>query len=94
MSSAMSSRQAFASLSTRSGRLRSRSNETAQRSRVRGATACSGALTVTVVSAETDLPRSSTTLQVTVIAPAAAPVVLSVAVAVFPVTVPAVVAYE
>jgi len=65
-----------------------------QRSRVTGAAACAGALTVTVVPAEADVPRSSTTLQVMVIAPGEAPVVFSVAVPVLPVTVPAVVEYE
>jgi hypothetical protein len=91
----MSSRQAFASLSTRSGRLWSRSKERLQRLRTSGvATATCGAVTVTIVVAEADLPRSSTTLQVTVITPGSTPAVLNAAVALLFVRLPPVAEYE
>ena len=68
----MSSRQPLASLSTRTGRLRSRSKETLQRLRVEGAGGTGGgggAVIPTEVVAVACLPRSSTTLQVTVTVP-------------------------
>src|SRR4051812_35401642 len=88
---AISSRQALASLSTRAGRLLSRSKLIEHIACVVGAGGGVGATTVTVVVAEADWPLSSTTLQVTVIVPGAAPVVVSVAVEVLPLTEPAVV---
>src|SRR6202453_4743748 len=85
----ISSRQALASLSTRAGRRASRSKLIEQRALVVGAGGGGGAFTVTVVLADAVCPLSSTTLQVTVIVPGAAPVVLSVAVEVLPDTEPA-----
>ena len=61
-----------------------------QRLLVEGAGGGAGALTVTVVVCDAVCPLSSTTLQVTVIVPGAAPAVLNVAVDVLPVTDPAV----
>jgi len=55
-----------------------------------GAGGGAGATTVTVAVQEAVWPLSSTTFAVTVMVPGAAPVVLSVAVEVFPVTEPAV----
>src|ERR1700760_4295382 len=86
----MSSRQALASLSTRVGRLASRSKLIEQRLLVSGFTTGGGALTVTVVVAEAVCALSSTTLQVTVIVPGATPVVVRVAVDVLPLIEPAV----
>src|ERR1700712_1564040 len=77
---AISSRQALASLSTRAGRRLSRSKLIEQRADVVGTGGGVGATTVTVVVCDADWPLSSTTLQVTVIVPGAAPVVLRVAV--------------
>ena len=54
------------------------------------AEAAAGAFTVTVVVAEAVWPLSSTTLQVTVIGPGAAPAVDSVAVELLPLIEPAV----
>ena len=85
-----SSRQALASLSTRVGRRLSRSKLTEQRLLVVGAGGGGGALTVTVVVADAVWPLSSTTLQVTVMVPGAAPAVVSVAVEVLPLIEPAV----
>ena len=66
--SAMSSRQAFASLSTRVGRRAYRARSSASTAQtVVGAGGGGGAVTVTVVIAEAVWPLSSTTLQVTVI---------------------------
>src|ERR1700727_1544755 len=87
----MSSRQPLASLSTRTGRLRSRSKETEQRLRVEGAGGTGGgggAVIPTEVVAVACLPRSSTTLQVTVTVPGVSPAVLSVAVVPLPLMVP------
>src|ERR1700733_2352934 len=86
--SAISSRQALASLSTRLGRFASRSKLTAQSALVSGAGGGGGAFTVTVVVDDAVWPLSSTTLQVTVIVPGAAPAVLSVAVEPLPDTEP------
>src|SRR5579864_1686551 len=77
---ATSSRHPLASLSTRTGRFLSRSKETLQRGRAGGATGAGGAVTVTEVLAVAVLPRSSTTLQVTLIVLGSTPVVASVAV--------------
>src|SRR5580698_4252284 len=85
----ISSRQALPSLSTRVGRRLSRSKLTEQRALVVGAGGGGGALTVTVVIEEAVWPLSSTTLQVTVMVPGAAPAVLNVAVVVLPETDPA-----
>src|ERR1700678_4001371 len=77
---ATSSRQALASLSTRVGRLASRSKLTEQRldaCGTGGGGGGGGAITVTVVVADALWPFSSTVLQVTVIAPGAAPAVES-----------------
>src|SRR5580698_8371593 len=66
---ATSSRQALASLSTRVGRLASRSKLTEQRLDAMGAGGgggIAGPLTATVAILESLFPRSSTTLQVTV----------------------------
>ncbi len=79
---ATSSRQPLASLSTRTGRFLSRSKEMLQRLRHRGGGGGGGAVMVTDVFAVACLPRSSTTLQVTLMAPGDAPMVLRVAVAV------------
>src|ERR1700722_15397567 len=90
---AMSSRQPLASLSTRTGRLRSRSKETEQRLRVEGAGGTGGAggvLIPTEVVPVACLPRSSTTLQVTVtVLPGVSPAVLRIAVVPLPPMVPA-----
>src|SRR5258705_7991100 len=77
---AISSRQPLASLSTRTGRFLSRSKETLQRLRICGGGGGGGAVTVTEVFAVACLPRSSITLQVTVMVPGDAPAVLRVAV--------------
>src|ERR1700689_3265892 len=61
---AISSRQPLASLSTRTGRLRSRVNDRLHRGRVGGGGGGGGGRMVTVVLAEAALPRSSTTLHV------------------------------
>jgi len=74
----------LASLSTRTGRFVSRSKETLQRLRTGGSGGGGGVVTMTVVVAVACLPRSSTALQVTVIGPAGAPLVTSVAVGVVP----------
>src|SRR5882757_5925737 len=77
---AISSRQPLASLSTRTGRFLSRSKEMLQRLITAGGGGGGGAVTVTDVLAVACLPRSSTTLQVTLMGPGDAPVVLRVAV--------------
>src|SRR5580698_9767727 len=81
---AISSRQPLASLSTRTGRLLSRSKETLQRLLVCGGGGGGGTLMVTWVVAVACLPRSSTTLQVMLMTPDGAPAVLRVAVAALP----------
>src|ERR1700712_1954050 len=88
--SAISSRQAFASLSTRTGRRASRSKLMVHSAEVVGAGGGGGACTVTVVIPEAVWPLSSTTLPVTVIGPGAAPVVDNVAVGPVPLIDPAV----
>src|SRR6266702_5145308 len=90
---ATSSRQALASLSTRAGRTLSRSKLTEQRLDAMGAGGGGGgggAITFTLAVDDAVLPLSSTTLQVTVMEPGAAPAVESVAVEVVPLTEPAV----
>ena len=76
----MSSRHPLASLSTRTGRLRSRANDRLQRGRAGGGGGGGGARTVTVVVADANLPKSSRTLHVTVTMPTETPPVPSVAV--------------
>ena len=94
--SATSSRQAFASLSTRVGRLASRSKLTEHRLDAIGAGGGGGggggggAITLTLVVADIWCPLSSDTPQVTVIGPGAAPPVESVAEGVVPLMEPAV----
>ncbi len=78
---ATSSMQAFASLSTRVGRLVSRSKLIEQRVEVfgiGGGGGGGGAITDTLVRDEADWPLLSTTLQVTVMVPGEAPAVDSV----------------
>src|SRR6266851_663620 len=70
----------LASLSTRAGRFLSRSKEMLQRLRTCGGGGGGGVVMVTDVLAVACLPRSSTTLQVTLMVPGDAPVVLRVAV--------------
>src|SRR6185437_14431307 len=81
--SATSSRQPFASLSTRVGRRLSWLNWMEHSVCTFGAGGGGGACTSTVVVEDAVWPLSSDTLQVTVIVPAGAPVVANVAV--FPV---------
>ena len=86
---AISSRQALASLSTRTGRLRSRSKEAKQSGTDGGGVAGGGVEIVTVVFALTCWPRSSTALQVTTMGPGGTPAVDRVTVEVTPEICPA-----
>src|ERR1035437_5326290 len=88
--SAISSRQALPSLSTREGRRASRSKFKEHNSLVWGLAATTGAAIVTGVVVEAVWPRSSATLQVTVMTPVAAPTADRVAAGPVPLTDPAV----
>jgi hypothetical protein len=87
---ATSSRQPLALLSVRTGRFCC----ARRRLRVCAATGVGGAVTVTEVFAVASLPRSSTTLQVTLMVPRGAPAVLSVTVGVLLAIRPAEAEYE
>src|SRR3984957_550209 len=86
--SATSSRQAFPSLSTRTGRRRSRSNFTEHISLTAGMGGGAGAATVTEVVPDALPPLSSATLHVTETTPSAVPAVARVAVEPDPLTDP------